>query len=50
MADNLTFKQDKASKNANRSAWKLTVIVAGVILLIAVFSWISLHVHQAPFR
>jgi hypothetical protein len=45
MADNLTFKEDSASKSANRSAWKVTVIVAAVILLIAVISWISLHLH-----
>jgi CHASE3 domain sensor protein len=45
MADNLTFKQDETSKRANRKLWTVTVIVAAVILLIAMASWVNLHVH-----
>ena len=45
MADNLTFKHEDESKTANRGAWKVTVIVAAIILVIALLSWLNLHLH-----
>ncbi len=33
------------SKRANRKLWMVTAITGGLILVIAVVSWVILHVH-----
>jgi hypothetical protein len=45
MAGNLTFKDGDDSRKANRKLWAVTVTVAALILMIALLSWLNLHVH-----
>ena len=34
-----------ASKQANRKMWMVTAITGALVLLIAIASWVFLHVH-----
>jgi CHASE3 domain sensor protein len=45
MARDSTLKPEDPSQRANRTLWIVTVIVAALILLIAVLSWVNLHLH-----
>jgi CHASE3 domain sensor protein len=45
MAKDSTLKPEGPSQRANRTIWIVTAIVTTLILLIAVLSWVNLHLH-----
>jgi hypothetical protein len=44
MADDPILKQ-VPSKRANQRIWMVTAVTGGLLLLIAIVSWVILHVH-----
>jgi hypothetical protein len=44
MADDPILKQP-ASKRADRTIWLITAITGGALLLVAIVTWVMLHIH-----
>jgi hypothetical protein len=44
MADDPVLKQP-ASKRANRTMWLVTAITGGTLLLVAIVTWVMLHIY-----
>jgi hypothetical protein len=44
MTDDPVLKQ-VASKRANRKMWTVTAITGGLLLLVAIVTWVMLHIR-----